>query len=147
MLVIKRFDLNASCKEYKRKSIAPAIEKVKEEFESKIYEPVPGTMCETCQNYNYNTGLCDKYLTFPQLKPNQFCKGYKKFKENGEKGKLFIKDKISTVKLFGEELCTACQYQELDTGFCKKYLTYKKLKPTESCKGFKKKKETAENQE
>ena len=147
LLVIKRFDLNAPCKEYKRKSIAPAIEKAKEEFESKVYEPVPGTMCETCQYYNYNTGLCDKYLTFPQLKPNQFCKGYKKFKEEGEKGKHSIKEKISPVKLLGDELCTTCQYQESDTGFCKKFLTYKKLKPTESCKGFKKRKETTNIQE
>ncbi|MFX1276890.1 MAG: Ig-like domain-containing protein [Promethearchaeota archaeon] len=144
LLVIKRFNLNAPCKEYKRKSIAPAVEKAKEEAEGIIYEPVPGTACEACQNYNYKTGLCDKYLTYPQLKPDQFCKGFKKFKDEGEKGKPPTKAKSGTDKLLGPELCAACQFQELDTGFCKKFLTYKKLKPNESCKGFKRKKENEE---
>ena len=37
-----------------------------------------------------------------------------------------------------QNLCGSCTHFEAESGFCKKYLTYKQLRPGEICKGYKK---------
>ena len=134
LLVVKRNNLNAPCDDFKLKK--PELE-VKTEAMEEVSEFVliEGSPCSTCQFFNIKTGICDKYMTYKQLKPGKFCKGYKKLKEE----KLKTKEKKQPLaKLLGPQLCATCQHQDHESGFCNKFLTYKKLKPTESCKSYKK---------
>jgi len=77
-------------------------------------------------------------MSYAQVKKGAFCKGYKEYqeKEGKEKGKK-EKEKVPSVKLMGPQMCTVCIHYEPDSGFCKRNLTFKRLKPKEVCKGFK----------
>jgi len=101
-----------------------------------LLEEFKDTLCISCQFINIQTQLCKKFQTLAKVRTNSFCKGYKEKQEKTKKGKgKNGKVKAPSVKLLGEEMCIACQFSDSD--FCNKFLTFKKLKPTEVCKGFK----------
>ena len=46
--------------------------------------------------------------------------------------------KVPPGQAIARNLCSSCNHFEAESGFCKKYLTYKQLRPGEICKGYKK---------
>jgi hypothetical protein len=121
----------------KKETTIVSKSEVESEEEKALLEQFKDTLCISCQFINIHTQLCNKFKTLAKVRTNIFCKGYKEKQEKVKKEKVKKgKAKVPSEKLIGEEMCIVCQFS--DSGFCNKFLTFKKLKPTEVCKGFKK---------
>ncbi len=167
ILVIKpngQYDYCKTFNQVKNKQKKAAPVEVKSEDVSKedevILEKFKDTLCLTCQFVNFQTHICKKFHTLAAIKIDSHCKGYKKKQEKGSKKK---DKKVKNEKVKNEKgknvdqatsdnssedqapsnpesqsVCDVCQHCDIESGFCNKYLSSGKLRPGQSCKGYKK---------
>jgi hypothetical protein len=99
-------------------------------------------MCEICGNYNPDSKFCSKFLIIKTEGQYDYCKGFKELKKKKEEEiitkieELSEEEKAALLEPLKDTLCITCQYVDIQTQFCNKFMSYAQVKKGIFCKGY-----------